>query len=38
MDTSFTFPLVCAANPPPILLEVLAEIMPNDSLPDLIHI
>jgi hypothetical protein len=38
MDTSFTFPSVCTANPPPTLLKVLAEIMPQDSLPDPIRI
>jgi hypothetical protein len=38
MDTNFTFPSVCAANPPPSLLDILAEIMPDEFLPDLIHI
>jgi hypothetical protein len=38
MDSSFTFPSVRVANPPPTILEVLAEIIPNDSLPDPIHI
>jgi hypothetical protein len=38
MDTSFTFPSVRAANPPPSLLDVLAEIMPQESLPDPIRI
>jgi hypothetical protein len=38
MDASFTFPLVRAANPPATLLETLAEIIPQDSLPDPIRI
>jgi hypothetical protein len=38
MDTSFTFPSVRAANPPATLLETLAEIIPQDSLPDPIRI
>jgi hypothetical protein len=38
MDASFTFPSVCTANHPPTLLKVLAELMPQDSLPDPIHI
>jgi hypothetical protein len=36
--TSFTFPSLRAANPPPSLLEVIAEIIPQDSLPDPIRI
>jgi hypothetical protein len=38
MDTSFTFPSVRAANPPATLLETLAEILPQDTLPDPIRI
>jgi hypothetical protein len=38
MDASFTFPSVRAANPPATLLETLAEIIPQDSLPDPIRI
>jgi hypothetical protein len=40
MDASFTLPSVQVANPPPppTILEVLTEIMPNDTLPDPIHI
>jgi hypothetical protein len=38
MDSSFTFPLLCAANLPLTLLETLAEILPQDTLPDPIHI
>jgi hypothetical protein len=38
MDSSFTFPSARAANPPPMILEVLVEIIPNDTLPDPIHI
>jgi hypothetical protein len=38
MDTSFTFPSVRAANPPTSLLETLAEIIPQDTLPDPIRI
>jgi hypothetical protein len=36
--SSFTFPSLRAANPPPSLLEVIAEIIPQDSLPDPIRI
>jgi hypothetical protein len=38
MDSSFTFPSVRAANPPATLLETLAEILPQDTLPDPIRI
>jgi hypothetical protein len=38
MDTSFTFPSVRVANPPASLLETLAEIIPQDTLPDPIRI
>jgi hypothetical protein len=38
MDTSFTFLSVRTANPPASLLETLAEILPQDTLPDPIRI
>jgi hypothetical protein len=38
MDSSFTFPSVRVANPPPTILEVLAEIIPNDTLPNPLHL